>query len=177
MCLHVAKKENCAHPVVVSIGYGIWLYSGFLHLKKNPDSQNRLSILPTQLHQDPVTHLHWSRNKPLLTKPQPQHRRKFPLSRFSTLCSQSMETVRWLYLIRGLQLFVLHISQHVVSSMKHPRFRVAGADICGQADEPQTVTMPEKTLGPHLWDGGVRLSHPLCWFDLLQREDHREGRH
>lgn len=45
--------------------------------------------------------------------------------------------------------------------MQHPRLRVAGTDIRGQADEPQTVTMPEKTLGPHLRDGGIRLSHPL----------------
>ncbi len=85
-----------------------------------------------------------------------------------------METVRWFYLIRGLQLFVLHVSQHVVSSMQRPHLWVAGADIRGQADEPQAVTIPEQTLGPHLWDGGVRLSHPLGWFDLLEREDQRE---
>lgn len=72
-----------------------------------------------------------------------------------------METVRRLYLIGGLQLFVLHISQHVVGSMQHTHLRVTGTDIRGQANEPQTVTMPEKTLGPHLRDGGVRLSHPL----------------
>ncbi len=84
-----------------------------------------------------------------------------------------METVRRFYLVRGMQLFVLHISQHVVSIMQRPHLWVASADICGQADEPQAVTMPEQTLGPHLWDGGVRLSHPLGWFDLLQREDRR----
>lgn len=88
--------------------------------------------------------------------------------------NQSMDTVRRLYLIRRLQLFVLHVSQHVVSSMQCPHFRVAGADIRRQADEPQAVTMPEQTLGPHLWDWGVCLRHPLGWFDLLQREDQRE---
>lgn len=81
----------------------------------------------------------------------------------TVLAKQSMESAmdNGFYLIRGLQLFVLHVSQHVVRSMQRSHLRMASADISGEADEPQAVTMPEQTLGPHLWDGGVGLRHPL----------------
>lgn len=44
--------------VVVAVSDGIGVDSGLLHLKEDPDRQDRLAILSTQLHQNPVTHLH-----------------------------------------------------------------------------------------------------------------------
>lgn len=44
--------------VVVAVSDGIGVDSGLLHLKEDPDCQDRLAILSTQLHQNPVTDLH-----------------------------------------------------------------------------------------------------------------------
>lgn len=43
--------------VVVAVGDGVGGDSRLLHLQKNPDGEDRLAVLTTQLHQDPVTHL------------------------------------------------------------------------------------------------------------------------
>lgn len=44
--------------VIVAVRDGIGVNSSLLHLEQDSDSQDRLAILPTQLHQHPVTHLY-----------------------------------------------------------------------------------------------------------------------
>lgn len=44
--------------VVVAVSDGVGVHSSLLHLKEDPDCEDRLSVLTTQLHQDPVTDLH-----------------------------------------------------------------------------------------------------------------------
>lgn len=43
--------------VIVAVCDGVGVNSSLLHLEQDPDGQDRLSILSTQLHQNPVTHL------------------------------------------------------------------------------------------------------------------------
>lgn len=43
--------------VVVAISDGIGVDSSLLHLKEDPDGQDRLTILSTELHQHPVADL------------------------------------------------------------------------------------------------------------------------
>lgn len=47
----------CVYLVVVAVGDGVGCDSRFLHLQEDSHGENRLSVLTTQLHQDPVTHL------------------------------------------------------------------------------------------------------------------------
>lgn len=44
--------------VIVAVCDGIGVNSSLLHLEQDSDSQDRLAILSTQLHQHPVTHLY-----------------------------------------------------------------------------------------------------------------------
>lgn len=52
-----ALHANSTHLVVVAVGDGIGLNSSFLHLKQDPDGQDGLTVLSTQLQQHAVTHL------------------------------------------------------------------------------------------------------------------------
>lgn len=52
-----ASHSYSTHLVVVPVGDGIGLNSSFLHLKQDPDGQDGLAVLSTQLQQHAVTHL------------------------------------------------------------------------------------------------------------------------
>lgn len=56
--LHYDKKRHMLYLVVVAVSDGVGVNTGLLHLKQDPDCQDRLAILSTQLHQYPVTDLH-----------------------------------------------------------------------------------------------------------------------
>lgn len=65
------------------------------------------------------------------------------------------------YLVRWLQLLVLHHPQDIVGGSECPDLRVARCYIGWQADEPQAMAMAQQTLGPHVWYGRVCLGHAL----------------
>lgn len=55
--MQIEDSEECFHLVVVAVGDGIGLDPGLLHLKEDPDGQDWLAVLSTQLQQHTVTHL------------------------------------------------------------------------------------------------------------------------
>ena len=64
LCLIV--PESGPHLVVVAVGDGVGVDPGLFHLKEDPDGQDRLPVLTTQLHQHPVAHLGVHRARRLL---------------------------------------------------------------------------------------------------------------
>lgn len=65
------------------------------------------------------------------------------------------------YLIRWLQLLVLHHPQDIVGCSECPHLRLARCYIGWQADKPQAMAMPQQTLGPHVRYGRICLGHAL----------------
>lgn len=129
--------------VVVSICDGIGLDSSFLHLKEDSDCQDRLSILSTQLHQHPVADLKRTKEtgdrserghrrnggdkRNIFIKNLILNESKLESASYCSMSAYLQNSQRImgkdeliremfvsLYLIRGLQLFGLHLPEDVV---------------------------------------------------------------
>lgn len=161
--LQIVESEESFYLVVVAIGDGIGLNASFLHLEEDPDSQDWLAVLSTQLQQHTVTNLGQTAGLSV-------NERKKKLKPNNLIHTNIVNFSKCWYfphLIWSLQLLVLHLPQHIVSCAQRPNLGVAATDEARQADEPQAVAVTQQTLGPHLRHRRVSLCHPLGCFDLL----------
>lgn len=81
------------------------------------------------------------------------------------------------HLVRQHHLPRLHVLEHVVGSVQCPHLGALSPNKCGQVDEPQTITVAQQALGPHVWHCRVLLRTFLCQLDLLWNRTYRNRLH